>query len=135
MSELLPCPFCGGADVIIDDYATVDDEIAEGCALCKSCEAAGPIVSAMLVSGEHYALAPGEQVAVAIAEKWNTRRPAPVAGEREALSLTKQQILNIAALHDFDPDLGEKLLRFARAIEFQAQARTARAAAEQGSAT
>ncbi len=44
------------------------------------------------------------------------------------LNLSDQQIFNLAALHDFEGGDNCKLLAFARAIEFQAQARTARAA-------
>ena len=74
MSDLLPCPFCGGADLVYNrpiGTAGMGRNI-----LCKDCRAEGPLLT--FESGTAH-------------EKWNTRTPDPrLTVAVEALEMIKE---------------------------------------------
>jgi len=91
-TELLPCPFCGGINIIHCSHHMY----------CHACGADGPDADS-----QH------ESEAIAA---WNTRTPQPTKAQVGAVPLTPEQIKDEASHHGFIGST-EMLVKFVRGIE------------------
>ena len=86
--ELLPCPFCGGTDVSVEEGSTFRLAVA----ICNNCDAAAP--EARAIHGDK------KKTQEAALTEWNRRASptgAPVSEDRKDAELYKELIYAVAS--------------------------------------